>query len=106
MNLDFAREALEASKNLTFWQEFRLKVFGSKLVIDRELSPDGQAQYPLYLFWCGACGHYSKSRRSGKRRLYCSSCSETHFLAANQYKESESIYYEIKNVLNKQKPSE
>lgn len=99
MNLVFAREAQEASKNLTRWQEFKLKVFGSKLVVDYEFSADRVAKYPLYLFWCNECSHYSKSRRSGKYRLYCSSCSAISRLPASRYKESESVYYEVAEVL-------
>lgn len=97
MNLNFAKEAEEAAKNLTWWQEFRLKVFGSKLVIDYEISADGKAKYPLYLFWCKSCSHYAKSRRSGKRRLYCSFCSEIHYLSSKA--ESKSIAYEIEKTL-------
>ena len=97
MNPIFAKEAEGAAKKLTWWQEFRLKVFGSKLIIDYEFSGDGQSRYPLYLFLCRFCGHYAKSRRSGKRRLYCSSCGEIDYLPRKM--ESESVYYEIEKTL-------
>jgi len=105
MNPEFAKKAEEAAR-LSWWQEFKLKVFGTKLIIAHEFSGDGNGKYPLYLFWCGACSRYAKSRRSGKRRLYCSFCGEIHYLPMSQYKESGAVYYEIENVLENKKSSE
>jgi len=106
MNPDFAREAEEAAKKINWLQKFRLKAFGSKLVIDHEFSADGIGKYPIYLFWCNECRRYAKNRRSGKRRLYCSSCKTIYYLPWSQYKESGAAYYEIENVLENKRSSE
>ena len=60
MNFVFSRKAQEAVKKMTQWQKFKIVVLGMRIYLGHERHEGWSAANPFYLFWCYACGKYSK----------------------------------------------
>lgn len=81
MNLALAREAQEALKKTTAWQQFCMKMRGKKIYLGSEQKEGWSGSLPFYLFWCESCDHYAKDYPHGhieRRYLVCSYCTEQH----------------------------